>query len=134
MDKLGDGYYFMFEIGWFMDLLIPTIVRIKDGSICLVGSKSHEAKDIKPCCIPAGGAQECKKLSFDDPVIKAFKSVDSLMTINNPEDLEGELTIALENKEMRDKYLNSKAKKQREAIIERVVSDYEVLSTMKGGE
>ena len=132
MDKFGDGYYFMFEIGWFMDLLIPTIVRIKDGSIYLVGSKPHEAKDIKPCCIPAGGAKECKKLSFDDPVIKAFKSVDSLMVINNPEDLEGELTIALENKEMRDNYLNSKAKKQREAIIERIVSDYQVLSMVEG--
>jgi hypothetical protein len=132
MDKIADGYYFMFEIGWFMDFLIPTIVRIKDGSIYLVGSKPHESKDIKPCCIPAGGAKECKKLSFDDPVIKAFKSVDSLMTINNPEDLEGELTIALENKEMRDKYLDSKAKRQREAIIERVMSDYQVLSMVEG--
>jgi len=133
MDKISDGYYFMFEIGWFVDLLIPSIVRIKDGSLYLVGSKPSEAKDIKPCCIPAGGVQECKELSLDDPALKAFKSIDSLVAVDNPEDLEGELERGLENKEVRDKYLNSKAKRQREAIIERIMSDYQVLSMMEGG-
>jgi hypothetical protein len=33
---------------------------------------------------------------------------------------------------MRDKYLDSKAKRQREAIIERVMSDYQVLSMVEG--
>jgi hypothetical protein len=130
MATVADGYYFMFEIGWFMDLLIPTIVRIKDGNFYLVGSKQSECKDIKPCCIPAGGAQECKKLSPDDPAIKAFKSTGSLLPIDNLDDLESELEKSLENQEMRDKYLNSPAKRKREAIIERIVNDYQVLSTI----
>ena len=128
MATVTDGYYFMFEIGWFMDLLIPTIVRIKDGNFYLVGSKQSECKDIKPCCIPAGGAQECKKLSPDDPAIKAFKSADSLLPVDDLDDLESALEKSLENQEMRDKYLNSPAKRQREAIIERIVNDYQVLS------
>jgi hypothetical protein len=128
MATVADGYYFMFEIGWFMDLLIPTIVRIKDGNFYLVGSKQSECKDIKPCCIPAGGAQECKKLSPDDPAINAFKSTDSLLPVDDLDDLESELEKSLENQEMRDRYLNSPAKKKREAIIERVVNDYQVLS------
>ena len=128
MATVADGYYFMFEIGWFMDLLIPTIVRIKDGNFYLVGSKQSECKDIKPCCIPAGGAQECKKLSPDDPAIKAFKSTDSLLPVDDLDDLESELEKSLENQEMRDKYLNSPAKRKREAIIERIVNDYQVLS------
>lgn len=128
MATVADGYYFMFEIGWFMDLLIPTIVRIKDGNFYLVGSKQSECKDIKPCCIPAGGAQECKKLSPDDPAIKAFKSTDSLLPVVDLDDLERELEKSLENQEMRDKYLNSPAKRQREAVIERIVNDYQVLS------
>ena len=128
MATVADGYYFMFEIGWFMDLLIPTIVRIKDGNFYLVGSKQSECKDIKPCCIPAGGAQECKKLSPDDPAIKAFKSTDSLLPVDDLDDLESELEKSLENQEMRDRYLNSPAKRKREAIIERVVNDYQVLS------
>jgi hypothetical protein len=130
MGAIKDGYYFMFEIGWFMDLLIPTIVRIKDGNYYLVGSKQSECKDIKPCCIPAGGAQECKKLSPDDPAIKAFKSADSLLPVNDLDDLEKELEKSLENQEMRDRYLNSPAKRQREAMIERVMNDYQVLSTI----
>jgi hypothetical protein len=128
MATVTDGYYFMFEIGWFMDLLIPTIVRIKDGNFYLVGSKQSECKDIKPCCIPAGGAQECKKLSPDDPAINAFKSTDSLLPVDDLDDLESELEKSLENQEMRYKYLNSPAKRKREAIIERVVNDYQVLS------
>ena len=128
MATVADGYYFMFEIGWFMDLLIPTIVRIKDSNFYLVGSKQSECKDIKPCCIPAGGAQECKKLSPDDPAIKAFKSTDSLLPLDDLDDLERALEKSLENQEMRDRYLNSPAKKKREAIIERVVNDYQVLS------
>jgi len=133
MDKVGDGYYFMFEIGWFLDLLIPTIVRIKDGNLYFVGSKPHQAKDIKPCCIPAGGVKECKKYSFNDPTLKAFKCVESLIVINDLGDLGGELRRSLENKEVRDKYLNSTAKKQREAMIKRIMNDYRVLS-MIGGE
>ena len=39
MDKIADGYYYMFEIGWFVDLLIPTLVKVKDGNLYLVGSK-----------------------------------------------------------------------------------------------
>jgi len=132
MDKVRDGYYFMFEIGWFLDLLIPTIVRIKDGNFYLVGSKPYQAKDIKPCCIPAGGVKECKKLSLDDSALKAFKSIDSLVAINDLEDLEEELKRSLENKEMRDKYLNSKAKRQREAMMERIINDYRVLSMIEG--
>ena len=132
MDKAGDGYYFMFEIGWFLDLLIPTIVRIKDGNLYLVGSKPHQAKDIKPCCIPAGGVKECKKLSLNDPTLKAFKCVESLIVINDLGNLGGELRRSLENKEMRDKHLNSPAKKQREAVIERIINDYRVLSIIEG--
>ncbi len=49
MTEIKDGYYFMFEIGWFIDLLIPTLVRVKDGEICLVGSKPCDTKGIKPC-------------------------------------------------------------------------------------
>ena len=133
MDKVGSGYYFMFEIGWFLDLLIPTIVRIKDGNLYLIGSKPHQAKDIKPCCIPAGGVKECKKYSFNDPTLKAFKCVESLIVINDLGDLGGELRRSLDNKEVRDKYLNSTAKKQREAMIKRIMNDYRVLS-MIGGE
>lgn len=133
MDKIREGYYFMFEIGWFLDLLIPTLARFKDGNLFFIGSKPHEAKDLKPCCIPAGGVKECKKLSLDDPALKAFKSIDSLMAINDLKDLEGELKKGLEDKEMRDRYLNSKAKKQRAAVIERVIGDYQVLSMIEGG-
>ena len=133
MDKVGSGYYLMFETGWFLDLLIPTIVRIKDGNLYLIGSKPHQAKDIKPCCIPAGGVKECKKYSFNDPTLKAFKCVESLIVINDLGDLGGELRRSLENKEVRDKYLNSTAKKQREAMIKRIMNDYRVLS-MIGGE
>lgn len=131
MNTAKDGYYFMFEIGWFLDLLIPTVVMIKDGNLYLVGNKPYESKDIKPCCIPAGGVKECKKLPFDDPALRAFKSIDSLVAVNNPEDLEGELERNLENDEIRDKYLNTKAKIMREAMIERVMNDYQVLSAME---
>ena len=101
MSELKDAYYFMFEIGWFLDLLIPTLVRVKDGSLYLVGSKPCNIKDLKPCCIPCGGAEECKKLSFDDPSIKAFKCLESLTGIQNPENLEGELQKSLANSELR---------------------------------
>ena len=130
MEKLLDGYYFMFEIGWFLDLLIPTLVRIKDGSLYFIGSKPCEARDIKPCCIPCGGAEEVKKLSFDDPSLKAFRSLDSLIIIQNREDLEGELQGTLENQKIRDRYLNTKAKIQREATVERITNDYNVLSIL----
>lgn len=131
MEKVSDGYYFMFEIGWFLDLLIPTIVRVKDGSLHLVASKPHEAKDLKPCCIPAGGVKECRKLPLDDSSLKAFKSIDSLVVVHNSDDLEGELEKSLELEGIREKYLNTTAKKQREAVIERVINDYKVLSAIE---
>ena len=132
MATIEDGYYFMFEIGWFIDLLIPTVVRIKDGNLYYVGSKPCDCKDMRPCCIPAGGETECKRLSFHDPALKAFKIADSLLPIHDMDDVEGELERSLENQKMRDKYLNSPAKKQRKAIIERVMNDYQILSTMDG--
>jgi hypothetical protein len=128
MDKIADGYYFMFEIGWFVDLLIPTLVKIEDENLYLVGSKPCDCKNLKPCCIPAGGEAECKKLSLDDPSLKAFKSIDSLVAINNPDDLEGELDTNLADKSLQEKYFNSPAKKQREAMIDRVMNDYQILS------
>ena len=128
MDKPVDGFYFMFEIGWFLDLLIPTLVRVKDGSLYLVGSKSCEIKDLKPCCIPCGGAEECKKLSFDDATLKAFRSVDSLIAVHTTEDLAEELQRALDDKEIRDRYFNTRGKVQKEATLERLKNDYQVLS------
>ena len=134
MDKIADGYYFMFEIGWFVDLLIPTLVKVANGNIYLVGSKPCDCKNLKPCCIPAGGEAECKKLSLDDPSLKAFKSIDSLVAINSPDDLEGEFDKNLADKTLQEKYFNSPAKKQREAMIDRVMSDYEILSTINKGD
>ena len=128
MEKIRDGYYFMFEIGWFIDLLIPTIVRVKDGDIHLVGSKPCEAKNLKPCCIPCGGAAEVKKLSTDDAAVKAFKTIDSLVPVNDIDNLADELKRSLENREIHDKYLNTKARMQREATAERIINDYQVLS------
>jgi len=130
MEKITDGYYFMFEIGWFLDLLIPTLVRVKDDKLYLVGSKPCEHKDMKPCCIPAGGATECKGFSLDDPSLKAFRSTDSLVILKELGSLEQELERSLENQEIKERYLNSKAKKQREATIERVMNDYGVLSKL----
>jgi hypothetical protein len=130
MDKITDGYYFMFEIGWFIDLLIPTLVRVMDGTLYLIGSKPCDCKDLKPCCIPVGGEAECKKLSFDDPSLKAFKSTDSLVAINDLDDLEGALEKNLANKDIQDRFFNSPAKKQREAMIERLMNDYQVLSAI----
>lgn len=130
MEKIAEGYYFMFEIGWFVDLLIPTLVRVLNGNLYLVGSKPCNCKDLKPCCIPSGGAPECKKLSLDDPSLKAFRSTDSLLPVHDTGDLAGALERSLAHKEMREKYLNSPAKKQRQAIIERVINDHEVLSTI----
>ena len=128
MKKIQDGFYFMHEIGWFIDLLIPTCVRVKESSIYLVGSKTSNCKNLKPCCIPCGGSAEVKTLSLDDPSVRAFKTTDSLVPIRNVDDLAEELQICLENKEFRDKYLNTKAKLQREATVERILSDYRVLS------
>jgi len=130
MEKIADGYYFMFEIGWFIDLLIPTIVRVLDGNLYLIGSKPCDCKDLKPCCIPAGGEAECKKLSFDDPSLKAFKSTNSLVAINDLDNLEAALEKSLAHKDIQDRYFNSPAKKQREAMSERVMNDYQILSTI----
>jgi hypothetical protein len=130
MDRIADGYYFMFEIGWFVDLLIPTLVKVADGNLYLVGSKPCDCKNLKPCCIPAGGEAECKKLSLDDPSLKAFKSIDSLVAINTLDNLEGELNKNIADQTVLEKYLNSPAKKQREAMIERIMSDYQILSTI----
>lgn len=127
MDHPADGYYFMFEIGWFLDLLIPTLVRVKDGSLYLVGSKSCEIKDLKPCCVPCGGAEECKKLSLDDPSLKAFKSLASLVAVDNTEDLESGLNRSLSNQDIRARYFNTKGKIQKEATLERIKNDYQVL-------
>jgi hypothetical protein len=131
MVAIKDGYYFMFEIGWFLDLLIPTLVRIKGDCLYLVGSRQCDAKDIKPCCIPAGGVSERKTLSLDDPSIKAFKNIDSLVFINDLDNLAAQLSRCFENKEINEKYLNTKAKMRREATIERIMSDYQVLSAME---
>lgn len=128
MEQTADGYYFMFEIGWFLDLLIPTLVRVKDGSLYLVSSKPCNVKDLKPCCIPCGGEEECKKLSFDDPSVRAFKCLESLAVIRNLEDLEGELQKSLANSELRDRYCNTKVKVQKETTIARIMNDYRVLS------
>lgn len=133
MAKIVDGYYFMFEIGWFVDLLIPTLVKVADGNLYLVGSKPCDFKDLKPCCIPAGGEAECKKLSLNDPSLTAFKSIDSLVAISDIGDLEGELEKSLTDRSVQDRYLNSPAKKQRKAMIERVMNDYLMLSIMGGG-
>jgi len=130
MSELKDGYYFMFEIGWFLDLLIPTLVRVKDSSLYLVGSKPCNIKDLKPCCIPCGGAEESKKLALDDPSLKAFKSLDSLIAVENTANLEIELQKSLENKEIRERYFNTKGKLQKETTIERIMSDYRVLSIL----
>ena len=130
MKKIADGYYFMFEIGWFIDLLIPTLVRVMDGNLYLIGSKPCDCKDLKPCCIPAGGEAECKKLSLDDPSLKAFKSVDSLVAINDLDNFERELDKTLADQGIQDRYFNSPAKKQREAMIERIMNDYQILSTI----
>jgi len=130
MSELKDAYYFMFEIGWFLDLLIPTLVRVKNGSLYLVGSKPCNVKDLKPCCIPCGGAEECKKLSFDDPSLKAFKSLESLVAIEDTRNLEMELQKSLENKEIRERYFNTKGKLQKEATIERIRNDYQVLTIL----
>ena len=131
MGEVRDGYYFMFEIGWFLDLLIPTLVRVKEGALYLVGSKPYNAKDLKPCCVPPGGIKECKHYRLDDPALKAFRCIDSLIAISNFNNLEGELLKSLETKEIRDSYLNTPAKKQREAVIERVVNDYGILSAIE---
>ncbi len=127
---MKDAYYFMFEIGWFLDLLIPTLVRVKEGSLYLVGSKPCNIKDLKPCCIPCGGAEECKKLPLDDPSFKAFKCLDSLVAIRNINNLEAELQKSLDNKEIRGRFFNTKGKLQKETIIDRVQSDYKVLSIL----
>lgn len=130
MTEIKDGYYFMFEIGWFIDLLIPTLVRVKEDLICLVSSKPCETKGIKPCCMPYGDELEVKKLSIDDPAIKAFKSVSSFIRIDDCNNLNGELEKNLSKKEIRDKYFNSAAKISRETLIDRVQNDYTVLSGM----
>jgi hypothetical protein len=128
MSELKDGYYFMFEIGWFLDLLIPTVVRIKDGGLYMVGSKPCDIKDLKPCCIPCGGAEESKKLAFDDPSLKAFKCLDSLVAVEDTANLEAELKKSLEREEIKERYFNTKGKLQKEATIERIMSDYQVLT------
>jgi len=128
---MNDGYYFMFEIGWFMDLLIPTLVRVRDGALYLVGSKVCHDKNLKPCCIPCGGAEELKKYSFDNTMIKAFKIADSLVPVTNTEDIAGELERNLDSKVVRDTYFNTRAKKMREATVERIMNDYKTLAGIK---
>jgi len=131
MGAIAEGYYFMFEIGWFIDLLIPTLVRVRGGRLYLVGTKPSASKDLKPCCVPAGGTAECKALALDDPSLKAFRSTDSLVSLNDPGALERELALHLVREDIQQKFFNSKAKKQREATIARLMSDYEVLSKLQ---
>ena len=131
MEAIADGYYFMFEIGWFIDLLIPTLVRVRGGGLYLVGSKPSAQKDLKPCCIPAGGTAECKALALDDPSLKAFRSTESLVAIKDPGAIERELEWHLVREEIQQKFYNSKAKKGREATLARLMSDYEVLSKLE---
>lgn len=131
MGTVADGYYFMFEIGWFLDLLIPTLVRVRGGKLYLIGSKPSAQKDLKPCCIPAGGAADCKELALDDPALRAFKSTDSLVSLNDPGAIEQELELNLENPAIQERYFNSKAKKQREATIERLMNDYRILAKLE---
>ena len=102
MDKPVDGFYLMFEIGWFLDLLIPTLVRVKD--------------------------ERCKKLSFDDPSLKAFKCLASLAAVENTADLESGLNRSLSNQDIRGRYFNTKGKQQKEATLDRIKNDYQVLS------
>ena len=128
MAEIKDGYYFMFEIGWFIDLLIPTLVRVKDDIICLVGSKPCDTKGIKPCCLPCGDELEVKKLSMDDPVIKGFKCIYSIIPIDDCTNLNVELEKNLSKNEIRDKYFNSAVKMSRETLVDRVQNDYNVLS------
>ncbi len=132
MARIEDGYYFMFEIGWFIDLIIPTIVRVQESTIFVVGSKAAECKNLKPCCIPCGGATEVKQLSPDDPSVKAFKTVDSLVPVQNPNNLAAELEKVLADTELRDTYLNTRSRMQREATIERIQNDYQVLCGVEG--
>jgi hypothetical protein len=96
----------------------------------LVGSKPCDTKGIKPCCMPCGDELEVKKLSMDDPVIKAFKSISSFIPIEDCNNLDGELEINLSKTEIRDKYFNSTAKMSRETLIDRLQNDYTVLSGM----
>lgn len=131
MGTIADGYYFMFEIGWFLDLLIPTLVRVRGGKLYLVGSKPSAQKDLKPCCIPAGGATECKELALDDPALRAFKSAASLIPLTDPGAIEQELQLNLGRQEIKDRYFNTTAKKQREATVERLMNDYRVLSNLE---
>lgn len=131
MGAIADGYYFMFEIGWFIDLLIPTLVRVRGGRLYLVGSKPSAQKDLKPCCITAGDTAECKALALDDPTLKAFRSADSLVPLKDPGTIERELELNLENPSIQEKYFNSRVKKQREATVERLKNDYRVLSHLE---
>lgn len=131
MEKVADGYYFMFEIGWFLDLLIPTLVRVKDGKLYLVGSKPSAQKDLKPCCITAGGATECRELALDDPALRTFKSAESLIPLTDPGAIEQELELNLGRQEIKNRYFSTTAKKQREATVERLLSDLRVLSNLE---
>jgi hypothetical protein len=128
MAEIKDGYYFMFEIGWFIDLLIPTLVCVKGGIICLVGSKPFDTKGIKPCCLPCGDELEVKKLSMDDSVIKGFKCTNFLIPIDDCNNLNVELEKNLSKNKIRDKYFNIAAKMSFETLVDRVQNDYNVLS------
>ncbi len=129
MSSVADGYYFMFEIGWFLDLLIPTLVRVSGGMLYLVGSKTSAQKDLRPCCIPAGGAAECKALALDDAMLRAFRNLEALVPLDDPGALEQELELNLERQEIQTRYFNTRAKKQRKATVARLMNDYQVLSS-----
>jgi hypothetical protein len=54
------------------------------------------------------------------------------VAISDIKDLEGELEKNLADRKIQEKYFNSPAKRQREALVERLVNDYQVLSEIEG--
>ena len=67
-------------------------------------------------------------VTMDDPVIKGFKCIYSLIPIDDCNNLNVELEKNLSKNEIRDKYFNSAAKMSRETLVNRVQNDYNVLS------
>lgn len=128
MDKTADGYYLMFETGWFMDLMIPTTVRVKDGRIYFVGSKPCENKDLRPCCMPCGGAEEIKVLTPEDPSVKGFGMIDSFVPLGKSLHIETDVEKLLDSDDIKKRYFNTKGKKERRATLKRLKNDFQILS------
>jgi hypothetical protein len=121
----------MFETGWFMDLLIPTNVRIKNGKIFFVGCKATDNKNCKPYCMPCGGVEAVQKLSHDDATVKAFGMLESLVPLNDSMNVKQELDKHLGNNKIKEKYFNTRGKKQHRATLTRVTTDLQTLSDIK---